>query len=507
MPRLLERKILYILSGLSGLILSLSFLNCKLEWFAWLGLVPLLIVIEKEKDYRSLAKESILSGLVFFGISLWWLHFVTLMGFVVVVSYLSLYFLVFGLTLNFLYKKKIITSLSQLFLIPSIWILVEYLRSHLFTGFGWVSLGYSQHENISFIQIADITGVYGVSFLIVLVNIILKEIILNFKSILIFDKEKIKKITYIFSIGLISFILVYAYGDIKLNKISSGCKIKASVIQGNILQHQKWNPFYENIIMEKYKKITGMASRDNPDIIVWPETSLPNYLNEYETFREITELVRDKKTPLLIGAVRIDKDAGEYYNSACLILEDGTIQNVYDKIHLVPFGEYIPFHFIFGFLEGRVETADFTKGKIYTIFNVKDSNFGVLICFEDAFSDLVRNFVRRGADFMVNMTNDAWFKDSSEPDQHLACSVFRAVENRVNIIRAANTGISSFIDPSGKVISKVSSGGKDTFVEGYKTCFLEIEKRRTIYTNFGDVFVMISLIVAIGYITKSTTKK
>ena len=182
--------------------------------------------------------------------------------------------------------------------------------------------------------------------------------------------------------------------------------------------------------------------------------------------------------------------------------------NVYDKIRLVPFGEYIPLPFIFGFLRGHFEIANFSKGEIYTIFKIKDLNFGVLICFEDIFSDLVRNFVKRDADFMVNITNDAWFMKTSEPYQHLQASVFRAVENRINLVRAANTGISCFIDPYGRVINRVSSeAGGDTFIDGYKTQDIQIKKIRTFYTQFGDLFIAASFVSIVLSFVRSFSRE
>jgi apolipoprotein N-acyltransferase len=201
-----------------------------------------------------------------------------------------------------------------------------------------------------------------------------------------------------------------------------------------------------------------------------------------------------------------------------LFSRKGEIICRYDKLHLVPFGEYIPLRETFSFLETIVPIGDFTQGENYIIFKYqkenqkedktikyKSINFSVLICFEDIFPELAYRFVNRGADFLVNITNDAWFKDSSEPYQHLAASVFRAVENRVNLVRAANTGISCFINPLGKITSKViDRKGKDIFVSGYISDVISKNALLSLYTKYRDIFVLLCFILAgYGIITNS----
>ncbi len=497
-----------VLSFASGILLSLSFLNFGLDWFVWFGLVPLLIVIEREDNYKFLLKKSALCGIVFFGAGLYWLYFTTAFGLIIVTLYTASYVVLFSLLLKFINNRKALSPLKRLFLIPSLWILTEYARGHLFTGFGWAALGYSQYENLKLIQIADFCGVYGVSFLIVLVNAAIAEVVINIRPLFLFNKKVLIRTCGVVFMALSLVLLVYIYGDIKLNTTAPPEEeVKISIIQGNIKQSQKWHPFYKSLILKKYKMLTKMASFDEPDIIIWPETSLPGYLDESELFKEIKELARDIEIPLLIGAARIDSCEQKYYNSAVLFSKKGSLLNVYDKIHLVPFGEYIPFDFIFGFLRNYAEIADFSRGEIHTIFDVKRVDFGVLICFEDIFPGLVRTFVARGADFMVNITNDAWFLKSSEPYQHLSNSVFRAVENRINVVRAANTGISCFIDPYGRITGKVSSKGEDIFVEGYRTETIKINRINSFYSRFGDVFILIALITATGCVLGAGIKK
>jgi apolipoprotein N-acyltransferase len=241
--------------------------------------------------------------------------------------------------------------------------------------------------------------------------------------------------------------------------------------------------------------LTRLASTDKPDLIIWPETSVPGYLlEEQKLYDEITSLAQERKAALLVGAPIFDRDSGRSLNSAILFSKEGKVKQIHSKLHLVPFGEFVPFENILGFIRNNIVIGDFIPGRTYTLFPVKDNlNFSVLVCFEDIFPDLVRRFVKSGANFMVNITNDAWFKKTSAPYQHLQASVFRAVENRVNVVRAANTGYSGFIAPTGKIINRVHNKEEEIEIVGYASESLAISHKPTFYTRFGDVFALFCL--------------
>jgi apolipoprotein N-acyltransferase len=246
--------------------------------------------------------------------------------------------------------------------------------------------------------------------------------------------------------------------------------LKISLIQGNIPQYQKWDENFRASILERYETLTKEAAKDKPDLIIWPETSVPGIIGEEpDLLIRVLDLAKTVNTPILVGAVT-SKELGVYYNSALLISADGAVTQQYDKLHLVPFGEYVPLEKYFPFLRSMigVPIGDFTAGGESTVFKSPE-RFAALICFEDIIPGLSRRFVKGGAQFLVNITNDAWFMESSAPYQHAAASVFRAIENRVPVVRAANTGLSCFIDRSGRIYDKVSDGKKDIFVVGYKT--------------------------------------
>ena len=222
----------------------------------------------------------------------------------------------------------------------------------------------------------------------------------------------------------------------------------------------------------------------------------PEILGENDqTYEEIFSLAKEIKIPLLIGAVVNDRN--NYFGSALLIDTTGKITQRYDKLHRVPFGEYIPLKNVFPFLEKVVPIGDIQKGKEYTVF---PPGFAVLDCFEDVFPELAREFVKRGARFLVNITNDAWYKETSAPWQHLQASVFRAVENRVYLARAANTGVSGFIAPTGKIISLVKDkSGNVIFIDGFATQYIFMASwPLSFYTRYGDIFILICLIMVLA---------
>lgn len=455
------------LAILSGILLALAYPIFNLEFLAFVAFVPLFFVLE-DKSLKQAFLLAFIAGIVFWAITIYWLIHVTLIGLILLVLYLALYFGLFGL-----FFKLVTGKLAnwQTLIIPAVWVLLELLRSRLITGFPWALLGYSQYLNLPFIQIADIAGVWGVSFLVMLINVAIYSAVSHQPSAV----SRMK----IFLVVILVLGSVLSYGFYKLNCVlrpSLLVPLKISVIQGNIPQYQKWNENFRSLIWERYETLTKKAAKDKPDLIIWPETSVPGVIGEEPgLLTRISRLAEAVKTPILIGAVT--SRSINYYNSAILISAEGKILQQYDKLHLVPFGEYVPLERHFTFLRDLigVPIGDFTAGREDTVFKLPavssqpSAKFAVLICFEDIIPVLSRRFVKGGAQFLVNITNDAWFMKSSAPYQHAQVSVFRAIENRAPVVRAANTGVSCFIDRYGRIYDKVSDGKKDIFVVGYKT--------------------------------------
>lgn len=530
---------------ISALLLIYSFPDFNYSFLAWVALVPLLFAI-KDKGPLAAFFISYVTGFLFFLGTIYWLVHVTLPGMIIVAAYLAVYFGLFGFfssfALSFTFSPISTKGLSHkspaflalmkspdyslkghaemptyflMFFIPAAWVSYEWIRSNALTGFPWALLAHSQSFNLPVIQIADIFGAYGVSFLIAMVNVAAFLVIQKFRRKWNFAIPAI--------IAVFLVIMTLRYGYIRLNNIFVGDKIRVSIVQGNIPQDRKWDADFREEILRRYEDLTRRAAEEKPDLIIWPETSVPGFLeSEHDLFERVQSLSSNIKTPLLVGTPR-EEGAGReaYYNSAVLFSADGNEVDTYDKMHLVPFGEYIPFKELFSFVEKFTHNpiGDFKAGTKYTVFKffiqksvkekdiswklLKKIKFSCLICFEDIFPDIARKFANEGASFLVNITNDAWFGKTSAAYQHAECSIFRAVENRIPVVRSTNTGLSCFIDQKGRILSAVGSGGRELFVTGLKSEELVLARPRTIYNRYGDVFAYCCMAFVFIYIVIS----
>jgi apolipoprotein N-acyltransferase len=470
---------------LSAVLLILAFPRMDLWPLAFVGFIPLFLILENNKLKSSFAL-SFLCGFIFFVGVLYWLMFVTKIGVFLLAAYCGLYFGLFGLA--YFYFSKINFGFRW-FLLPSVWVLLEYLRGILFSGFDWGSLGYSQYRNLPILQIADVTGKYGVGFLVLWTNLFIYEAVF----------KKNRKIIPVW-LGIIGLVLSYGYFQMSSQHLGwdKNKSLKISLVQGNIPQEIKWvESFYPSVI-DAHSRLTLKALQDKPDLIIWPETSFPGIWegsNDY--VEQMKSFVGELKTPLLFGSV-VGTEQKLYYNSAVLVDPTGQ-SSFYNKIRLVPFGEFIPFRKQLAFLSEVIPIADFDVGKDFTLFPFRDGQFSVLICFEDSFASLTRQFVKRGSQLLVNITNDAWFHDTKEAEMHLQASVFRAIENRRFFVRCGNTGISGFITPLGQLREHVEEHGKKSFINGVVTGDVYFQDQITFYTKFGDIFVLgCGFIVAIA---------
>lgn len=481
-----------ILAFLSGIMLALCYAPVSWGFLGWAALVPLLLSIESAKSRASALARGFACGFTFFFFSVHWIIHVDFIAWPLLVLLESPFILLFAWAV---YEgKRIQNPLLKICWTALAWMAVEIVRSEIpVFGFGWNLLAFSQSSTPLVLQSANIFGAYGLGFMMMLVNGCI-ALLLQRKAQAGVRNNDI--LTSIFLLVMIfGGLLVYGNQQLAKPETAKG-KIKISVLQGNIPQSVKWATLARGKILETYMTLMELASFDQPDLVIWPEAAFPGYFNRDTESPRVEELVRKIGIPVLIGAPHLEPGTGDFaFNSAYLLDGEGRIRERYDKQNLVPFGEYVPLKRIFGFLERlaySLGVSDFNAGKVATVFHLfnQEIAFSVLICFEDTFSRLARDFVERGAQFLVVMTNDAWFERSSAPYQHLDVSIFRAVENGVPVVRAANTGVSAFISPQGEVYARVrNKKGEDIFSTGKETAWVTLrEGQTTVFRQGGWLF-------------------
>jgi apolipoprotein N-acyltransferase len=487
----------------SGLLLTLSFPKNGISFLAWFALVPL-FAASRNLSFKNSFSLGLLAGLAhYLTLTHWLAHTMSTYGqlpfyvswpvLFLLSFYLALYIAIFSMSVTCLCSGPI----SLFPTAPLIWVSLEYIRSFLFTGFPWELLGYSQFNMLHIIQISDIFGVYGVSFCIVLFNTTLFLIYLNLTGK---DWEEknigIKQAVKATAAVAVIFVAVWGYGARRIHRIQelvvNSPSIKATIIQGNIDQAKKWDPAFQRSSILKYIRLSLLSKKLHPDLVVWPETATPFYFTRnIELSKLVLSGIRETGADFLIGspAFSVEENKIEYFNSAFLVDAAGNVIGRYDKSHLVPFGEYVPLRKWLPFVGKMVEgVGDFRAGEKGRTLRWRHFRIGVLICYEIIFPPLARALVQHNASILFNLTNDAWYGKSSAPYQHFSMAIFRAVENRRSLVRAANTGISGFIDPSGSVIE--STGLFKDAVITQKVPMLEM---KTFYSRFGDVFAMACL--------------
>lgn len=500
---------------LSAALLVCAFPRIDLSGCVWVGLVPLLVSIAG----RSLKRGFFLAyacGIFFFtGVFSWGFE---IPGYhvrhhAILAVYLAVYFGVFGWTFA-LFSRRLRLSHGYL-CAPLIWVCLEYARSNLsILSLPWPLLSHAQYLHPPIIQIADLTGAYGVSFLIVLVN----ATIAAFLHPLIHRYRNpsnpgvpIKKKEYalIAGIALFSIASSLAYGYWSLSLSLPEKKVNLAVVQGNIDREKKRNPRkHAAAIMQRYTELSERAAQDGPDLIIWPEAATPGLvLKHMGLYTQLRKLIVDQGTHFLVGSSEFPKyqpitgERPQAGNTALYFSPQGKVLGQYLKIRLLPFGEYIPFEKTVAWPKFIIDTNKNwdLPGKDVVLFELNGSRFGVVICWENAFAGLFRQFVKNGAQFMVNITNEGWFGESAAPYQFLSMSVFRAVENQIALARASNNGVSCFIDPRGRIIDRVQNHGKDIYVDGYLTRQISVSPKQSFYTRVGDLFVAVDALFVLFF--------
>ncbi len=477
----------------SGLLTALAFPKFNLSFLAWISLIPLLNVIFRSSPTRSFWL-GLLAGLSFYGLLLYWIPAVpahygglsagfSLLVDIVLVLFLALFWAVACLIMS---KVNGQWPLLGFILAPFIWVAQEYGLTYVLTGFPWGILGYSQQANLWLIQVATLTGVYGVSWVLVF-----------FQSSFVYSLRHKKRIP--FAVGLAVLVACHVAGLISLGRPQPAPdSFQAAVIQGNVSSDIRWDQVPLSFIQglfEKHYDLTRRAAKEGAQLIVWPELSVPLCFScsdplDNQFKKRLLYYVRQTGRTLLLGTSEssVQDEKTEYYNAA-LGLQPSLAITEYHKMHLVPFGEYTPYPGLFGFIKRMTHAiGELTPGDTTTLHNFGPLSFGSPICYEIIFPDLVRRFVKNGANFLVTITNDGWYGPTSAPYQHFAIAVFRSVENRRFLLRAATTGVSGIIDPWGRVVQK-SKIMTETFLTGRVTPGRDL----TFYARHGDLFSLTSL--------------
>ena len=488
----------FFLTFFSGVLLALAFPKINLSLLAWVAFVPLFWII-REKTPRQAFAHGWLAGMGFYLCTVYWVvetiglysnipTLVAVVPLLMMCAILASYTGAFAAGLRFHQQR----NGSILLLGPPLWVALEWMRSFFFIGFPWVNLGYSQYPFLNLIQCSEVTGVYGLSALVIFINL---------GIFLVWQAPKLGRGRVVLASVLLLFALSGwgAWRRAQLAALPPVHQLRVGLIQGNVSQDQKWDKAFQEETLARYERLTREAATKGAELIIWPETAVPFFFQSDLPYQKrLLDLVRELRTPLLFGAVGWrprNRNEVTLFNRAYLASSTGEVLGSYDKIKLAPFGEYIPFHdsFLF-FLDKLVEgIGDFAAGTETTVLSLPSAKFGILICFEGIFPDLARRFVANGANLLVNITNDAWFGRSSAPYQHLVMEAMRAVENRVPLVRAANTGFSAVVSLDGQIRARTSLYETTLLVED-----LAWPQVTSFYTRYGDVFAYLCALAALG---------
>jgi apolipoprotein N-acyltransferase len=500
----------WALAAFSGVLQVLIFPSPNLYFLSWIALIPLLLAVATPDSEGRLPGRlhsfllAYFCGAIWYGGSCWWVYHVmnsygglspavSALLLVAFALYLGLYHAFFGLFLNILARSRALGAFRALALSPLLWVAVEFARAHI-TSFPWDLLGYAQVENLPLTRIAPFTGVYGLSFVVALVN---ATIALGF----VLPRPR-----------RASVMLAGIAGAIALQSgiLAKAPEIPADhaavLVQGNlpILMADWTADYYDHTIAELVQlsetKPSGPYAelvKAQPRLIVWPESPAPFYTADPKFHHWVMALAMDSGSNVIAGSLGTSQPLGagqpELFNSAIQVSPQGEFSARYDKIHLVPFGEYIPFAQLITFAHKLTkDVSNFSRGSQRAALPVGGRRVGVFICYESTFPDEIRQFAGAGSELFINISNDGWFGESGAPGQHLNMARMRAIENHRWLLRATNSGITAAVDPLGRVVAALPRNSLAALEAPYS-----FETDKTFYTRHGDWFAGLCAIIAI----------
>jgi apolipoprotein N-acyltransferase len=484
-----------ILAVISGVLLALSFPRYGHPLLAWVALAPVIAaVFDRHHDRTGFEPAraflpGFVTGLGYFGGTVYWTGTVVTqfgglsapVGVLVaalLVAYLALFPALFTLCLGWLAANY---GRRAILLAPAVWVTTELARTYFWSGFPWLLLGYSQTTVLPIAQSASVVGVFGLSALVAFVSTALAYVALS------------RSTGSIVTLGVTAAALigVTMWGGRRLDKnelAGAGREVRVALIQGNIPQDQKWDTARAGEILNTYLAMTREAAAKGAQLVIWPESSTPfPFMDDKAGGDRIRALVRETGIELLLGSDQVDRGTKSYYNAAFLVRKDGTVGGVYQKMHLVPFGEFVPLQQLLFFVAPLVEQAGaFTPGREMVVLPTSHGPISTAICYEIVFPRLVGESARRGSQLLTTITNDAWYGHSSAPYQHFLQASMRAIEQGRYLARAANTGITGFVDPYGRVLQQSEIFERAILVRDIR--MLDVQ---TVYGRIGDLFAYI----------------
>ena len=511
MPR---RSFDYALASTSGVLLALSFPKFGHPALAWIALTPLLVALAGASVRQSFA-IGLLTGIVYFTGTLYWITrvmavygdlqwWVAVLINALLVAYLALFPAIFALIVR---RIVVAHGPAAVMAAPLVWVTAELGRTYFLTGFPWVLLGYSQSPVLPIAQLASVFGVYGVSMLVAAVSAALALIAVGPPK----AGPYVPLGRYVpLCVVLLALAVVAVWGSRRAagrEWTHTGDPIRVGLIQGNVDQGQKWDPARASAIFHEYLRMTREAIAQGAQFVLWPESSTPFYFEEDRPGAEMVRAIaRDARVTILFGSDQVDwrvegnkKIPDKYYNSAFVVRPDGTTAGAYRKMHLVPFGEYVPLKELLFFAAPLVEAVGpFSAGVDPTLLPVNGHPVSVAICYEVVYPNLIRQFVVRGSELLTTITNDAWFGSTSAPYQHFAQASMRAIEEGRYLVRSANTGISGIVDPYGHVVAETR-----IFEPAVVVGEARFLRHSTFYARHGDIVAYASAVMTLALVVVS----
>lgn len=449
--------------------------------------MPLLLVLAGQSTLRGFTL-GLVAGLIYFAGTLYWVtNVMAIYGGIptpgavginaLLVLYQAVYLCLFGAIIARLTR---LGGVRHLLATPLVWVSLEFARTHVLGGFPWVLLGYSQASILPIAQFASVTGIFGLSYVVAAINA-------GVAFALVAQARRRRHALVPVAVTLVAVVVIALWGSVRIRRgvlMAAGDPVRVGLIQGNVDQSDKTDARRARGVYASYLQMTRQAIFQGAQFVVWPESAAPFVFEDDPLSLNLRKIASEAKVSVLLGTDQVEPGPSpRYYNGAVMLDANGKTAGTYQKMHLVPFGEYVPARQLFFFMSRLVEgVSDFTAGTRQTLLPVGEHMVSTSICYEVVYPDAVRRFSNSGAELLTTITNDAWFGRTSAPYQHFVQASMRAVENGRFLVRAANTGVSGIVDPYGRVV-EATAIYEPAIVMG-DVRFL---RTQTIYSRIGDV--------------------